>query len=84
MNRTVLRPLALSLLLAISGAAAGDEKEALRDECRRVAEGHGVSTEQMDAWIGRCVENASRIRGEMKRDRPPQEAPPHQGSGGSH
>lgn len=66
MNRTALGPLALALLLTASWSVMADETDALREECRTVAEGHGVSGEQLDSWIQRCIENTSKIRKEMK------------------
>lgn len=67
MNRIVCYPLAAAVLLGFSLSAAAQSDETLRTECQRVAESHGVSPEQMDAWVKRCVENASRLRDEREK-----------------
>jgi hypothetical protein len=67
MNRIVCCPLAAVALLGLSLGAAAQDDETLRHECQRVAESHGVSSDQMDAWIKRCVDNASRLRSERER-----------------
>ncbi len=66
MNRIVCYPLAAAALLGMSLSAAAQDDETLRHECQRVAESHGVSSEQMDAWVKRCSENAIRLRNERE------------------
>jgi len=75
MNTAVIGSILAALLLGLSAAVIADEDDALREECRKVAEGHGVSGEQLDSWTQRCVDNTRKARKEM------QEREHHQGNG---
>ena len=66
MNRITAYSFAVAALLGLSLNAAAQDDETLRHECQRVAESHGVSSDQMTAWIKRCVDNASRLRSERE------------------
>lgn len=72
MNRYLRARLAVALIVAFAlphAATAGEEEKTLREQCRSVAEGHGVQADSMDSWIERCVENATRIRKEREAER---------------
>ena len=74
MNRTPAMGLAMAALIAavtLPQAALADEEQrkSLREECRSIAEGHGVQAGGLDSWIERCVENTTRIRKAMEEER---------------
>ena len=59
----MLYPLAL-LLAGAACQAIADEARSVEDQCRAIAQRHGVSQENLEAWVKRCVEKTGQMRGE--------------------
>ena len=63
--------LGVALVLAVmSWSAIAEEQGSMpgkapsKDECKAMAEQHGMKADQVDAWVEKCMEMSNRMNGE--------------------
>lgn len=57
--------LGMGLLFMLSSAAFADEQPSLEDQCRAIAQSHGIAADKLDAWMTKCKERTMDMQHKM-------------------